>query len=156
MLFTYKYVPHSMEKMQEYIDIIFYEVWCQAKDNDYDIETLFACNDELRQLVTELHTSELKGAEFFLTGLQKIFQDFQMLSDADIVQLKCWYFSNNHIDMLCLGCPTLVPATYKTISTISITLSKHLKGFFKNLYSNDFLKLKLRWYRKSGHKIKSG
>ena len=28
MLFPYTYVPHSMEKMQEYIDFIFYQVWC--------------------------------------------------------------------------------------------------------------------------------
>ena len=30
MLFPYAYVPHSMEKMQEFIDLIFFEVWCKA------------------------------------------------------------------------------------------------------------------------------
>ena len=30
MLFPYTYVPHSMEKMQEFIVFIFFEVWCKA------------------------------------------------------------------------------------------------------------------------------
>jgi hypothetical protein len=30
MLFAYTYVPHAMEKMQEFIDFIFFEVWCKA------------------------------------------------------------------------------------------------------------------------------
>ena len=142
MLFPYRYVSHSMERMQEYIDFIFYEVWCKAQGNEYDIDILFAGNEELRQIVTELHTSELKGAEFFLTGLQQVFEDFKTLAHDDIVQLKFWYFSNNNIDLLCLNMPCVVPATYKTIATISKDLSKHLKDFFKNLYSKDFLKLK--------------
>ena len=37
MLFPYKYVPHQMEKMQEFIDFIFYEVWCKACTTDYGI-----------------------------------------------------------------------------------------------------------------------
>ena len=31
MLFSYIYVPHKMEKMQAFIDFIFYEVWCKAR-----------------------------------------------------------------------------------------------------------------------------
>ena len=30
MLFAYIYMPHSMEKMQAFIDYIFFEVWCKA------------------------------------------------------------------------------------------------------------------------------
>jgi hypothetical protein len=30
MLFSYTYVPHQMERMQEFIDFIFHEVWCKA------------------------------------------------------------------------------------------------------------------------------
>lgn len=31
MLFPYIYVPHQMEKMQEFIDFIFYAVWCKLE-----------------------------------------------------------------------------------------------------------------------------
>lgn len=31
MLFQYTYVPHQMEKMQAFIDFIFFEVWCRRR-----------------------------------------------------------------------------------------------------------------------------
>jgi len=141
MLFSYTFVPHSMDKMQTYIDYIFNEVWCKAQGRDYDIDVLFAGCDELRQVITELHTSELKGADFFLTGLQQIFEDFQGLSSDDIEQLKQWYHDNNSIELLCSNDPAVTPATYQVIDALSVSLSRHFKGFFGNLYSHGFLSL---------------
>lgn len=142
MLFSYAYIPHSMEIMQVYIDFIFYEVWCEAKGKDYNIDILFADLPELKEIVTELHTSEYIGANFFLTGLQQVFEDFKTLADGDITQIKKWYESNNCIEQLCDNDPTVTPATYKIIAASYPDLSKHLYKFFKNLYSNDFLSLK--------------
>lgn len=142
MLFPYTYVPHAMEKMQDYIDYIFVEVWCKASGNHYDIEDLFAGNNELKEIITELHTSELKGADFFLTGLQLVFEDFKTLSANDISNITHWYHSNNTIELLCANDPSVSPASYQRISTLSSDLSRHLKDFFKNLYSQSFLSLK--------------
>ena len=141
MLFPYQYVPHSMEIMQSYIDFIFYEVWCRAKGRTYDIDVLFADNQELREMITELDGKKPKGANFFLTGLQEIFNDFKILSNKDIEQLKHCYQSNNCIEHLCIGDPSVTPCTYKTISDLSANsdlsdkLALHLGQFFKSLYS---------------------
>ena len=142
MLFSYTYIEHTMEKMQGYIDFIFYDVWCVAKGNDYEINKLFAGNVELKDIITELDTSEVKGAEFFLMGLQQVFEDFKLLSVVEIDQLKHWYDSNNNIELCCAGDSSVTPVTYADISTLSKDLSKHLKSFYKNLYSQSFLSLK--------------
>jgi hypothetical protein len=131
-----------MEIMQGYIDYIFYEVWCKADGKDYDIENLFAEYDELLQMLIELDTSVVKGAVFFLTGLQQVFEDFKLLSPADILQLTKWYDSNNQFEKLCDNDPTVTPATYKIITIDYPDLSNHLHSFFKNLYSQSFLALK--------------
>lgn len=141
MLFPYTYVPHSMEKMQWHINFIFFQVWCKAKGKDYVIEELFSDNEELCEIITELHFNQLKGADFFLTGLQQIFEDFKTLEDTDIGLLKHWYFANNSIDLLCANNTSIAPATYNDVDKISPDLSEHLKSFFKNLYSQNFLSL---------------
>ena len=142
MLFSYTYVPHSMETMQAYLDFIFFEVWCQAQGREYDIEILFTNNDVLRTMIIELHTSEVQGADFFLTGMQQIFEDFKQLTDVQIEQLRCMYQANNDIEGVCSGRDDVVPVTYEDINSISGDLSDHLKVFYKNLYSQSFLSLK--------------
>lgn len=143
MLFPYVFVAHQMDKMQGYIDFIFYEVWCKADGKEYDIDVLFAANAELREMITELHTNENRGADFFLTGLQQLFEDFKTLTDEQIEKLKLWYRSNNDIEGLCRGNHDLEPATYEDVTAeISEDFSNHLKAFCKNLYSQRFLSLK--------------
>tara|TARA_R110002072_G_scaffold3149_7_gene23516 strand:- start:2008 stop:3066 length:1059 start_codon:yes stop_codon:yes gene_type:complete len=131
-----------MENMQSYIDYIFNNVWCKAKNKKYDVNSLFKGNKELKDIIIELDTSELKGAEFFLKGLQLIFEDFKSLKPAQIKLLKHWYQSNNNIELCCLRDSSVSPVTYADISAaISSEFSKHLKDFYKNLYSQDFLAL---------------
>ena len=56
MLFAYQYLTHSMDVMQEYIQFIVEEVWCQAaSDQNYDIDMLFTKNSDLKDLITDLH-----------------------------------------------------------------------------------------------------
>ena len=141
MLFPYTYVLHTMEKMQGYIDFIFFEVWCKAKAKDYVIEELFSGNPELCEMITELHYSQLDGAEFFLTGLQQVFEDFKTLDDTQVANLTHWYSSNNSVGLLCASDTSVTPATYRDIEIVSIELSKHLTKFFKNLYAQSFLSL---------------
>lgn len=143
MLFPYTHVPQLMNLIQDYIDFIFFKVWCKAeKEVDYAIEVLFADYEELEEIIKELHYSPKKGANFFMTGLQQIFEDFKMLSDAEKDQLKHWYYSNNRIDLACCCDPSVSPATYDDVTNLSGDLSQHLKSFFENLYSQGFLSLK--------------
>ena len=100
MLFPYQYINHRMERMQEFIDYIFYEVWCEAPDRDYDI-TLFDNNSDLKDIIVVFHYTEPKGAEFFTKGIQEVFLICKTLSSDEICQLRIWYQSNNNIENLC-------------------------------------------------------
>ncbi len=51
MLFSYTYVPHQMEKMQEFINFIFHEVWCKALASGPFGLQLFDANAELREVM---------------------------------------------------------------------------------------------------------
>ncbi|MFZ2959973.1 MAG: hypothetical protein WA705_24090 [Candidatus Ozemobacteraceae bacterium] len=85
----------------------------------------------------------VKSAEFFLTGLNVISNEFQSLGAPDIQTFRNWYVSNNDIQQLCAKDPAVVPILYKQIETQFPSLSKNLKAFFENLYSEKFLGLEI-------------
>jgi len=91
MLFFYTYVPHSMEKMQGYIDFIFHQVWCEAPSGRPFGLVLFDADPELLELMTHFYYSDQKGADFFLGNVEKIYGLFVPLSAPEIQQLKDWY-----------------------------------------------------------------
>lgn len=142
MLFPYQYVPHSMEKMQGYINYIFYEVWCKAPQHEYD-PSLFDGNIELQEIIHAFHNTEPKGADFFIKGIQEIYLIFQGFSDTTISILQDWYEANNNIEALCHNELLVIPATYDNIRALDSRLSDEFKKFYSNLYSNDFLSLKV-------------
>ena len=111
MLFPYQHVPHSMDKMQEYIDYIFYEVWCQAPWSKYNI-SLFDGKPELKEIIESFHHTEPKGADFFIKGIQEVFTNFTELNTIDICRFRRWYGYNNDIMSLCDGIKTTIPVTY--------------------------------------------
>lgn len=39
MIFTYQYINHKIEKLQEFLDFLFYDVWLVA-EGSFDIEKL--------------------------------------------------------------------------------------------------------------------
>jgi len=141
MLFPYRYINHTMEKMQEFIDYIFYEVWCKAPGTEYDL-SLFNDKPELREVITNFHYTEPKGAEFFTKGIHKIFNIFKQLEEDDIIQLQKWYAANNNIEKLCQNYPSVIPGHYEVLKQLNPELSHHLKDFFTKLYSNEFLSKK--------------
>lgn len=146
MLFAYTFVPHTMEKMQSYIEFIFFEVWCQAPWKKYDI-SLFDGNPELREIIVSLHNTEPKGAEFFIEGIQKVFKEFRALNICDIDRMKKWYLANNCICDICQNSDFVFPIRYHNLESCFRgrykTVCNELKGFFKNLYSDNFLSLKI-------------
>ena len=144
MLFPYQHVPHSMDKMQEYIDYIFYEVWCQAPWSKYNI-SLFDGKPELKEIIESFHHTEPKGADFFIKGIQEVFTNFTELNTIDICRFRRWYGYNNDIMSLCDGIKTTIPVTYdllrKCFNGKYTVLCGHLENYFSNLYSDGFLKL---------------
>lgn len=126
--------------MQEYVDYIFYELWCKAPSRAYDI-SLFVGNDELKEIVTAFHYSNTKWGDFFVTKIQEIYEIFQELTTIQIDKLKNWYKANNDVEKLCANDVSFMPVTYKELKDYNVALADKLELFYKNLYNHDFLSL---------------
>jgi hypothetical protein len=142
MLFPYTYVNHDMEKMQAYIDYIFFEVWCKAVSQEYDI-SLFDGKPELKKIIEAYFYSEKKGwGNFFISKIQEIYEIFKDLTPEQIQKLKSWYRANNDIETLCANHSQVIPVRYEELESYNYNLSLALKAFFKELYSDKILALK--------------
>lgn len=141
MLFPYTYVPHNMEKMQTFIDFIFYAVWCQAPSKGtYRLE-LFASNPELLEVMTAFHYDDSKGAEFFAGHVQRVYALFAPLSACQVEQLRLWYRANNDLERVCANDPTISLKRYADFPAELKELRDQLASFFKGLYSQSLLDL---------------
>jgi hypothetical protein len=141
MLFPYTYVPHKMEKMQTFIDFIFYAVWCQAPSKPpYRLE-LFTSNPELLEVMTAFHYDDSKGAEFFAGHVQRIYALFAPLTACQVEQLRLWYRANNDLERVCANDPTMSLKRYDDFPAELKDLRDQLASFFKGLYSQSLLDL---------------
>lgn len=143
MLFPYTYVPHQMERMQEFINFIFYEVWCKAPGRGAFSFDLLNGNAELKELMEAFHYSDTKGADFFNSHVERIYGLFAALTQAQVDQFKQWYQANNDIEKICANDPASSIVRYADIRAVHQKLSEQLAAFFKGLYSKDLLGLKI-------------
>ncbi len=141
MLFAYTYVPHQMEKMQEFIDFIFHNVWCTAPTNGAFGLNLFTGNNDLHEVMTSFLYSDAAGADFFYGNVERIHGLFATLSAADIAQFQAWYQGNNDLQRVCDNDPVIQLARYADIANNHQALSDQLSIFFKGLYSQSLLDL---------------
>lgn len=141
MLFPYQYVPHKMEKMQEFIDFIFYDVWCKAPHGGPFDLTLFDAKPDLKEVMTAFFYSDAAGADFFYGHVERIYGHFTALTQAQISQFQKWYAANNDIERICANDPALIIARYVDLRPIHGILCDELAKFFKGLYSKDVLAL---------------
>ena len=141
MLFPYQYVPHKMEKMQEFIDFIFYDVWCKAPSGGPFDLVLFDVKPDLKEVMTAFYYSDAAGADFFYGHVERIYGHFTSLTPAQINQFQNWYEANNDIERVCANDPTSNIARYGDLRPIHRVLCDELARFFKGLYSKDVLAL---------------
>ncbi len=143
MLFPYKYVHHDIEKMQGYIDYIFYEIWCKAPIvHTYSYE-LYEGLPELKEIIQGFHYVEREPSNRFLSGIEEIFYEFIVLNPSQIDQLRNWYLANNSMERICDNDVAYLPIDYKGLRVFNSTLAQKIETFFKSLYSNDLLALKI-------------
>ena len=143
MLFPYTYVPHQMEKMQEFIDFIFYEIWCKAPIGLLFHPDLFQSNPELKEIMSEFGFAAKAATrgKVFYKEVKTIYELVAQLSVQEIDLFKQWYNGNNDIETVCLGNPASPLLRYADIPVIHQTLSEQLASFFKELYSHSLLKI---------------
>lgn len=141
MLFPYTYVSHKMEKMQEFIDFIFHEVWCKASANGPFGLNLFDANQDLREVMEAFFYSDTQGADFFYGHVERIYGLFSALTAAQITQFQLWYQGNNDLEKVCANNPDVILARYAEIAENNEELAVQLGTFFKGLYSHSLLNL---------------
>lgn len=143
MLFPYTYVPHQMEKMQEFIDFIFYEVWCKAPIGLVFHPDLFEGNPDLKEVIVEFgfSTQAAERGKAFYKDVKTIYELFALLSPQEIDQFKQWYQGNNDLEKVCANDPAAHLARYTDIAANHGDLADQLGIFFKDLYSRSLLDL---------------
>ena len=125
-----------MEKVQTFIDFIFYAVWCQAPlKRPYRLE-LFASNPELLEVMTAFHYDDSKGAEFFAGHVERIYGLFAPLSACQVEQLRLWYRANNDVEGVCANDHAMSLKRYADFPIELKDLCEQLASFFKKLYSH--------------------
>lgn len=141
MLFPYTYVPHQMEKMQRFINFIFYQVWCRArKAGPYGLN-LFDANPSLKDVMTSFAYDHTDAGDRFSSQVQAIYLSFSLLGRRDIAQFKRWYHGNNDLAKVCANDPTAHLARYADITVNYKDIADQLGTFFKGLYSQSLLGL---------------
>lgn len=143
MLFSYTYVPHQMEKMHEFIDFIFFEVWCRAPIGLEFHPDLFDASPELKEVMSEFGFSKqaAERGRVFYKDVKAIYEHFASLPANEVEQFKIWYRGNNDLEKVCSNDPAAQLARYTDVAVSHPELSKHLAAFFKELYSQSLLGL---------------
>jgi hypothetical protein len=133
MLFNYRYVNHSIEKFQVYLDHLVKEVWCKA-GGPFALNLL---HPELQVIVEAISNDESITKDHLDGPIRRIHQIFRtQLSAEQRQQVSTWYDHNNDIEALCACRADRQPATYANIRAISTELETVLKDFCKSLFSD--------------------
>ena len=138
MLFNYRYVNHSIEGFQVYLDHLVKEVWCKAT-NDFSMDLLHA---DLRDIILEIYniengTTRGKVGDWLYGPIRNIYELFRTQLTADQrLQVAVWYDHNNDIEALCSGDLVKLPATYIDIRKINGDLETALKDFCTSLFTD--------------------
>lgn len=133
MLFPYTFMPHSMDKMQEFLDYIF-EVWCSATTTVPYAFSLFDGKPELKALIETFNYSDTAGGDLFNRTLEEVYGIFQSLTPVQKTQLRTWYQANNQIEQLCANDPTIAPVDYDELKIHYPALADKFKAFYPELY----------------------
>lgn len=141
MLFQYKFVPHAMDKMQDFIQFIVLDVWCLADPAvSFNLSLFDGCPD-LKEVMTSFFYDDTKAGDAFYKAVESIYEKFRRLSPQDRTQFRQWYHANNDIENSC-GNPTGHEVIrYEDLEAGFPDLQKPLYAFFKSLYSKDLLEL---------------
>lgn len=135
MLFTYKYIKHDIEKLQEFLDFLFYDVWLFA-DGEFDVEKLNG-NTDLKRIYEDFGNLDLKWGNFFNKSIEQIFGEFAKIDDDEYkLELIDFYHANNNIEALCND-KGILPISYADIKAKYPELEEALNNFYSKLYGTD-------------------
>jgi len=126
-----------MEKMQKYMDFVFFEVWCKATKNKPYKFHLFNKHKELKSIIVKLHYSDSSGSDLFMRYLEEIYYIFQKFNNGEKAKLKKWYQTTTNIKGLCDNTTKYLPLDYDKLSDFNYILSKKIKDLYSLLYGSN-------------------
>ena len=125
----------------EFINFIFYEVWCKAPIGLQFTLALFDDEPDLKEVLSSFgfaQNAPARGKQFY-KEIKDIYAHFEPLTATEIDQFKQWYKANNDIEKVCNNDPSIQLARYADIAEYHNDLAKKLGTFFKELYSQSLL-----------------
>jgi len=134
MLFTYKYISHDIEKLQEYLDFLFEEVWIVA-EGSFNFNKLDG-KKELKDLCEKLELEGTEWGEFFNNRIAWIHDEFAKIDDDDfkLELIDCYYY-NNEVEILCND-KLKTPIDYTTLKTRYPELENAINSLYTRLYGS--------------------
>lgn len=137
MLFTYKYIDHNINHLQDWIDFLFIKVWCNAnKKVQYNFELFNKC-PELKNIIEkeEYKTDPTVKEIDYITGpIREIYEEFQKLSNKEKVYLSRRYKQSRNIEKICDNQKIFNPISKQLIKRISPNLADLIYKFYVKLY----------------------
>jgi hypothetical protein len=135
MLFTYKYIKHDIEKLQGFLDFLFYDVWLVA-EGDFDAEKLNS-NPDLKQIYIDFGNADFKWGNFFNSSIEQIYSEFEKIKDDNFkLELIDLYDANNNVEVLCND-KSKLPISYAEIKARYSDLEKAINDFYSKLYGTE-------------------
>lgn len=139
MIFYYKLIDHDINKVQDFLDFIFYEIWMKANTHlNFTIE-LFNANQDFKDIIFEFDNAivgatQTNWKKLFVTKINNIFLHCKSLDQDKIKQIKYWYASNNNIRKSCNK--QLAPVNYQELGIFNPSLAHEINGFYTMLYDH--------------------
>ena len=135
MIFTYKYIKHDIEKLQEFLDFLFYDVWLVA-EGVFNFSKL-AKNKELQNICEKLELQDTNWGNFFNNRIAWIYDEFAKINDDDFkLDLIDYYYNNNNIEKICSN-KAFQPLTYSELKVKYPDLEKAINSFYSKLYGSE-------------------
>lgn len=138
MLFPYKYINHDITRLQDWIDFLFINVWCNAKE-EYSLELLNRC-PELKKIAEEEAWKEdaNKKAKDYITGPISVIYDLfkEELNNTQRKQIKKWYKRSRNLEYVCDNKKLFNPIRRKDFEKYSKKLADALYSFYVDLYEH--------------------
>jgi len=139
MIYFYKLINHDINKMQDFLDFIFYEVWMKANIHQNFTIDLFDSNKDFRDIIFDFDNSTVSRdkknwKKLFVTKIKTIFTYCKALKQKEIKQMKYWYASNNNIHKICKK--KLSPINYKELEAFYKLLAHEMNEFYTMLYDH--------------------
>ena len=138
MLFPYKYINHDITRLQNWIDFLFINVWCNAK-TEYSLDLLDGC-PELKKIAEEEAWKEdpaIRDKDYITGPISLIYDLFKdELNDLQRKQIKKWYKRSRDLEKVCNNVKLYNPISKKSFARYSSKLANALYEFYKNLFEN--------------------